>query len=88
MTGILDRVDRTLQDFRPRTGREYVALQIARRFNDTHRLARYLLVAKDHPKRVMLEAAREAMLQRDLNRASAGDLFFEVLTKFDRGGRL
>lgn len=87
MTDILDRVEHALQDFRPRTGREYAALQIAKRFNDTHRLAKYLLVAQDHPKRVMLEAAREAMLRRDLNRASAGDLFFEVLSEFDKGGR-
>jgi len=63
-----------------------VALQIARRFQDTHRLAKYLLVAQDHPKRLMLEAARVAILRRDLNRASAGDLFFEVLAEFDHGG--
>ena len=57
---ILDRVDRSLDGFVPRTQREYVALQIARRFHDTHRLARYVMVARDHPKRLMLEAARVA----------------------------
>jgi hypothetical protein len=88
MSDILDRVSQTLDDFRPRSGREYVALQIARRFNDTHRLAKYLLVAKDHPKRLMLEAARVALLRRDLNRAPTGDLFFEVLAEFDQGGSL
>jgi hypothetical protein len=85
MTGVLDRVDGSLADFRPKNGREYVALQISRRFNDTHRLARYLLAARDHPKRVMLEAARQAMLRRDLNRTPAGDLFFEILAGFDEG---
>ena len=83
MTDILASVENALKDFRPRNGREYVALQIARRFNDVGRLARYLLVAKDHPKRLMLEAARQAMLRRDLNRASSGDLFFEILSEFD-----
>lgn len=85
MTDILNRIDDALADFRPTTGREYVALQIARRFNDTHRLARYLIVARDHPKRVLLEAARQAMIRRDLNRTAPGDLFFEVLAEFDEG---
>lgn len=85
---VLDRVDGSLAAFRPRTQREFVALQIARRFQDTHRLARYVLVARDHPKRLMLEAARVAMLRHELNRASLGDLFFEVLAEFDREGQL
>jgi len=85
MTGVLDGVEQSLTNFRPKTGREYVALQIAKRFDDTHRLARYLVVARDHPKRVMLEAARQALLRRDLNRTPAGDLFFEVLAEFDEG---
>lgn len=84
--GVLDRVDRALTEFRPKSQREFVALQIARRFNDLHRLGRYVLVAQDHPKRLMLEAARVAILRRDLNRASLGDLFFEVLGEFDREG--
>ena len=87
MTDILERVDHSLVDFRPRNGREYVALQISRRFNDMHRLARYLLAARDHPKRVLLEAARQAMLRRDLNRTPPGDLFFEVLTELDQRGQ-
>ena len=86
MTDILDRVDRSLQEFVPRTQREYVALQIARRFSDTHRLGRYILVARDHPKKIMIEAARVASLRHQLNRTPAGDLFFEVLAEFDQGG--
>jgi hypothetical protein len=32
----------------------------------------------------MLEAARTAVLRHDLNRASLGDLFFEVIHEYDR----
>lgn len=85
MAGILDAVENSLAHFRPRNGREYAALQIATRLNDLHRLGRYLIVAKDHPKRVLLEAARLAMLRRDLNRAPTGDLFFEALAELDAG---
>lgn len=84
--GILDRVEGALQKFVPRTQREYVALQIARRFQDTHRLGRYIVVARDHPKKIMVEAARVALLRHELNRAPAGDLFFEVLAEFDQEG--
>jgi hypothetical protein len=84
---VLDRVDRAVTDFVPRSQREFVALQIARRFQDTHRLARYVLVARDHPKKIMLEAARVAWMRHELNRAPAGDLFFEVLAEFDGGGQ-
>jgi hypothetical protein len=87
MGTLLDQVDRSLANFRPKNGREYVALQIARRFHDTHRLGRYLLAAQQHPKRVLLEAARQAILRQELNRTSAGDLFFEVLHEFERGGQ-
>ena len=81
--GVLDKVGGALQSFRPRNQREFVAMQIARRFSDTHRLARYILAAKDHPKRLMMEAARVALMRHELNRASLGDLFFEVLAEFD-----
>lgn len=87
MSSVLDRVDGAVARFVPRNQREYVALQIARRFHDTHRLARYILVAQDHPKRLMLEAARVAMLRHDLNRSPLGDLFFEVLSDFDKEGQ-
>lgn len=82
--GVLDAVERSLSDFTPRSQREFVALQIAQRFGDMHRLARYLTVAQGHPKRLMLEAARRAMLRHELNRTSLGDLFFEVIGEFDR----
>ena len=87
MPDILDRVDRSLEGFTPRTQREYVALQIARRFQDMHRLARYVVVAREHPKRLLLEAARVALLRHNLNRSPLGDLFFEMLAEFDREDR-
>jgi hypothetical protein len=42
---ILEQVESSLSDFRPHNQRGYIALQIARRFNDLPNLARYLLVA-------------------------------------------
>jgi hypothetical protein len=82
MPDILDRVDRSTERFVPRTQREYVVLQIAKRFNDTHRLGKYLVAAKEYPKRRLIEAARKAQLRHQLNRTPAGDLFFEVLAEF------
>jgi hypothetical protein len=84
---ILERVEASLADFQPRTQREFVALQIARRFDDLHRLPRYVLAAQRHSKRVLLEAARTAALQRALNRAPTSDLFFEILAERDREGQ-
>jgi hypothetical protein len=86
--GILDRVEESLADFRPKNQREFVALQIALRFHDAHRLAKYLIVAKSHGKKVMLEAARLALLRHELNRTSTGNLFFEAIEKFDAEARI
>ena len=83
--GILDRVEDSLIPFRPRNQRQYVALQIARRFQDERRLSRYLNVAEQHPKKVLLEAARLARLRSDVNRTPVADLFFEILATFDYG---
>ena len=80
---ILDRVEASLAGFRPRTQSEFVALQLARRFDDLHRFPRYLAAAKTHPKTMLIEAARTALLRHELNRAPVADLFFEVLTEQD-----
>ena len=85
---ILDQVEASLRDFRPRTTREFVALQIARRFNDVDSLAKYLNVSRDTPKRILLEAARLAALRHGLNRSPLPQLFFEVLEEFRKGGAL
>jgi hypothetical protein len=78
---ILEQVEATLADFRPRNQREFVALQIAKRFDDLHRLPRYLLVAARHDKQTMLEAARTAVLRHELNRTPTAELFFEILAE-------
>lgn len=78
---ILDKVEASLEDFRPRNQREFVALQLARRFNDLPHLARYLIAAQKHPKRVLFEAAQIARTRHELNRAPICELFFEVLAE-------
>lgn len=70
-----------MADFRPRTQREFVALQLARRFDDLPNLARYLVVAQHHSKRAMLEAAKIARTRHELNRAPMSQLFFEALAE-------
>ena len=81
---ILERVEASLADFQPRNQREFVALQIAKRFDDLHRLPRYLLVAQQHPKQVLLDAAQDAVLRHELNRTPTAELFFEILAERDQ----
>jgi hypothetical protein len=78
---ILDQTETSLQDFRPKNEREFVALQLARRFDDLPRLPRYLIAAKRHSKRDLLDAAKTARLRAQLNRTPIADLFFEVLAE-------
>ena len=78
---ILEAVNTSLADFHPRTTSEFAALQIARRFDDLHRLPRYLLAAHRHSKRHLLDAARTAVLRHELNRTPSADLFFEILAE-------
>lgn len=78
---ILDQIDASLADFRPRNAREFVALQLARRFDDLPHLARYLVAASRHSKRALLGAAQEARLRHELNRAPLADLFFDILSE-------
>jgi hypothetical protein len=80
---ILERVEASLAGFRPRTQPEFVALQLARHFDDLHRFPRYLAAAKTHDKTTLIEAARTALLRHELNRAPVADLFFEVLIEKD-----
>jgi hypothetical protein len=84
---ILEHIETSLKTFQPHSPAEFVALQLARRFDDLHRLPRYLAAAKLHSKAALLEAARTAMLRHELNRASAADLFFEVLAEREQGGQ-
>jgi hypothetical protein len=79
---ILERVEHSLRDFRPRTQREFIALQICRRFDDMPVLAKYLHVAQRHPKKELLEAARLATMRAESEGRPARVLFFELLERF------
>jgi predicted kinase len=77
---ILSRVEASLQDFRPQTTREFVALQIATRFQDRARLARYLNMSRLHSQQLLLETARTAMQEAVAGRSpTASDAFFRLL---------
>jgi len=78
---ILDSTEQSLRDFRPKNEREFVALQLARRFDDLAHLPRYVLAAHRHTKRELLQAAQTARLRHELNRAPLSDLFFEALAE-------
>ena len=82
---ILDRVEASVASFRPATPAEFVALQLARRFDDLHRLPRYIAAAKTHTKSILLEASKTAILRHELNRAPTSELFFEVLAERAKG---
>ena len=84
---ILDQTEHSLREFRPRNEREFVALQLARRFDDLRRLPRYLIAAKTFSKRDLLEAAKTARLRAQLNRTPVADLFFEVLAERGEEGQ-
>ncbi len=71
MVDILNAVEHSLADFRPRTSREFVALQIARRFDDFDRLARYLTVGRACPKKLMLEECARRSESRPVRRSKS-----------------
>jgi hypothetical protein len=79
---ILESVEQSLINFRPRSQREFVALQVARRFNDLDRLAKYINAARNVPKKVFLEAARLATKRADETGGPVTTILFELLDKF------
>lgn len=84
-TSVLNRIEESLSDFRPKTQREFVALQIAKRFNDLERLANYVNAAQKHSKKVLLEAARLATKRADESGTPAKTILFELLEQFGEG---
>jgi hypothetical protein len=82
---ILENLQGSLSGFRPKNSQEFVAFQLARRFDDLQRLPRYLLAAHRHPKAVLLNAAKTAQLRYQLNRTPMADLFFEILAEREEG---
>jgi len=75
---ILDSVEASLKDFRPKTHRQLIVFNIAARFDDLSNLARYLNVCDLHPKRVLLEerALKDGM--------KLPDAFFQLLLEWRR----
>lgn len=86
MSTILDKVEDSLKQFRPRTHREFVALQICRHWNDMSNLARYLGFAQRHTRRVLVEAARLADQRTTTDGRPAPELFFQLLQQFEQEG--
>ena len=84
---ILDAVEVSLRQYRPKTHRQFVIFNIASRFNDLQRLARYLNNCQDHPKRVLLEAARLAELHTHQNGGDAPERFFAQLDEWRKEQR-
>lgn len=82
---ILDRVEASLASFRPGTPAEFVALQLSRRFDDVHRLPRYIAAARQHTKQDLLFAAKTAIVRHELNRMPTAELFFEALSEQEKG---
>jgi hypothetical protein len=80
---VLDAVETSLKDFRPKTHRQFVVFNIAMRFNDVPNLARYLNLCY-HPKKDLLEAARGAELESFRTGQPAVEPFFRRLAERDR----
>lgn len=81
---ILDTVEHSLKHFRPKTHRQFVVFNIARRFDDLSNLARYLNICDTHPKKVLLEAARLAERYALLDGQPPVARFFELLEDWSR----
>jgi transcriptional regulator with XRE-family HTH domain len=81
---VLDAVEASLKDFRPKTHRQFVVFHIARRFDDLPNLARYLNVCDQHPKKVLLEAARLAQKNEMEQGGSTPEHFFELLASWQK----
>jgi hypothetical protein len=79
---ILDAVERSLRDFHPKTHREFVLFNIARKFNDAPSLARYLNAGAGFPKKVLLEAARLAQMRAAERGDVPSDVFFRLLDQW------
>ena len=81
---ILDTVEASLINFRPKSHRQFVVFNIARRYDDLYNLARYLNVCDLHPKKVLLEAARLAEKRSATEGGSAIDRFFALLDEWSQ----
>lgn len=60
---ILDTVSDGMAPFRPHTYRQFIVLNICRRFRDLSHLQRYLSLCAEHTSAALLAAARDAEAQ-------------------------
>jgi hypothetical protein len=81
---ILDTVEHSLREFRPKTHRQFLVFNIARRFDDLPNLAHYLNICDTHPKKVLLEAARLAERYGLQDGRPPAARFFELLDDWSR----
>ena len=81
---ILNEVEASLKDFRPKTPRQFVIVNIATRFNDLPNLARYLNACEHHSRTALLEAARLAEQGSFEDGRSPVEAFFARLANRDR----
>ena len=82
MTNILEKVEASLANFVPRSQREFVVFQVARRFKEQDRLAFYLNSTREFPKRMILEAARLAAQRANEEGRAQSTEFFRLLERF------
>jgi hypothetical protein len=84
LMSILEAVEAGLKDFQPKTHRQFLVFNIARRFDDLDRLAAYLNICDRHPKNVLLEAARLAERYGREEGTSPIQHFFDLLAGWER----
>jgi len=70
MPEILDLVAVSPVRFRPRTVREFFAIQLARKLGDQAQLRKYLLLVEQCPQDIILRAFRKVASQDQINNAS------------------
>lgn len=83
---ILDAVEHSLRHFVPKTHRQFIVFQIASRFEDLGNLAKYLLIADRHPRKVLIEAARLAQQHARQDHQPAPVHFFALLDRWREEG--
>ncbi len=76
---ILEAVEAGLNQFRPKNHRQFIIFNIARQFEDLPNLGRYLRIAEEHPKRVLLEAVRLAQQRCREEGGAVTEHFFDLL---------
>lgn len=85
---ILETYQHSLTHFVPKTRRQFTLLQIARRFEDTQRLAKYLTLDEALPRKLLIEAARLSARDHPTDRTRAANEFFAALDRWKERGAI